>query len=58
MARFGVAAAIHGIEPTIMFVIFAYEPAEQPANLDDTKAELEERLSAMETDLAAVADAV
>lgn len=40
------------------FYTFAYEPAEQLANLDDTKAELEERLTAMEKDLAAVADAI
>jgi phosphoglucomutase/phosphomannomutase len=47
-----------GTEPKVKFYTFAYEPAEQLANLDDTKAELEERLTAMETDLAVVADAV
>ncbi len=46
-----------GTEPKVKFYTFAYEPAEQLANLDDTKAELEERLTAMEKDLAAVADA-
>ena len=39
------------------FYIFAYEPAEQLANLADTKAELEDRLTAIEHDLAAVAEA-
>ncbi len=47
-----------GTEPKVKFYTFAYEPAEQLANLDDTKAELNERLAAMERDLAAVADSV
>jgi phosphomannomutase len=47
-----------GTEPKVKFYTFAYEPAEQLANLEDTKAELEERLTGMEKDLAAVADAI
>jgi len=46
-----------GTEPKVKFYNFAYEPAEQLANLADTKAELEERLTAIERDLAAVAEA-
>ena len=46
-----------GTEPKVKFYNFAYEPAEQLANLADTKAELEERLTAIEQDLAAVAEA-
>ena len=37
------------------FYLFAYEPAELIANLDDTKVELAARLKRLETDLAAVA---
>jgi len=53
-----VAVRPSGTEPKVKFYSFAYEPAEQLANLADTKAQLEERLTAFETDLAAVADAV
>jgi phosphomannomutase len=47
-----------GTEPKVKFYNFAYEPAEQLANLDDAKAELEERLTAFERDLEAAVEAV
>jgi phosphomannomutase len=47
-----------GTEPKVKFYNFAYEPAEQLANLDDAKAELEERLTAIESDLHKAAEAV
>ncbi|MBI2824379.1 MAG: phospho-sugar mutase [Planctomycetia bacterium] len=47
-----------GTEPKVKFYTFAYEPAEQLANLADAKRELAERLDALERDLAAFADAV
>jgi phosphomannomutase len=59
LERAGNYAAVRpsGTEPKVKFYNFAYEPAEQLANLDDTKAELEDRLTAIERDLAAVAEA-
>ena len=59
LERVGNYAAVRpsGTEPKVKFYNFAYEPAEQLANLDDTKAELEERLTEIERDLAAVAEA-
>ena len=53
LARDGNYAAVRpsGTEPKIKLYLFAYEPAEQLHNLDDTKAELEKRLDAMEADL-------
>lgn len=47
-----------GTEPKVKFYNFAYEPPEQLANLADAKAELEERLSAIERDLHAAAETV
>jgi phosphoglucomutase/phosphomannomutase len=46
-----VACRPSGTEPKIKFYMFAYTPPEQLANLEAAKARLEERLSAMETDL-------
>jgi phosphoglucomutase/phosphomannomutase len=59
LERAGNYAAVRpsGTEPKVKFYNFAYEPAEQLANLEDTKAELEDRLTAIERDLAAVAEA-
>ena len=47
-----------GTEPKVKFYNFAYEPAEQLANLDDAKQELEKRLTNIESDLHAAAEAV
>ena len=44
-----------GTEPKVKFYLFAYEPAEQIANLEDTKRMLRERLAQMEHDLIALA---
>jgi len=52
-----VAVRPSGTEPKVKFYLFAYEPAELIANLDDTKVELAARLKRLETDLAAVAAA-
>jgi phosphomannomutase len=46
-----------GTEPKVKFYLFAYEPPEQLANLEDAKAGLAERLDRMGHDLAAYADA-
>jgi phosphoglucomutase/phosphomannomutase len=53
-----VAMRPSGTEPKVKFYMFAYEPPEMLANLEDTKAEMEERLSAFERDLSHFADAV
>ena len=50
-----VAVRPSGTEPKVKFYLFAYEPPEQIANLDDTKAELAARLAALEADLGALA---
>ena len=50
-----VAVRPSGTEPKVKFYMFAYEPAEQLANLDDTKQELAQRLADFEKDLAALA---
>ena len=50
-----VAVRPSGTEPKVKFYLFAYEPPEQIANLDDTKAELAARLAALEADLSALA---
>jgi phosphoglucomutase/phosphomannomutase len=47
-----------GTEPKVKFYAFAYEPAEQLANLDDAKAMLAERLAQFERELGAYADSV
>jgi phosphomannomutase len=48
-----VAVRPSGTEPKVKLYQFAFEPPELIANLDDTKAELADRLHAMERDLAA-----
>jgi phosphoglucomutase/phosphomannomutase len=53
-----VAVRPSGTEPKVKFYMFTYEPAEMLANLEDTKAELTERLNRFEQDLSAFADAV
>jgi len=50
-----VAIRPSGTEPKVKFYMFAYEPAEMLANLDDAKRELRERLAAFERDLRAFA---
>jgi phosphoglucomutase/phosphomannomutase len=45
-----------GTEPKVKFYLFAFEPPEQLANLDDAKAALEARLDRMGRDLSAYAD--
>lgn len=50
-----VAVRPSGTEPKVKFYMFCYEPAEQIANLDDTKVECGERLQQMERDLSAFA---
>ena len=46
-----VACRPSGTEPKIKFYLFTYMPAEQLANLDLAKAELEARLDRMEANL-------
>ena len=46
-----VAIRPSGTEPKIKFYMFTYEPPEQLANLEDAKAELDERLTRMEADM-------
>ncbi len=46
-----VAVRPSGTEPKVKFYMFTYEPAEQIANLDDTKAECAGRLKQMADDL-------
>jgi len=53
-----VAVRPSGTEPKVKFYCFAYEPAEQIANLEDTKAELVERIEAVASALEAVAQAI
>ena len=50
-----VACRPSGTEPKIKFYLFVYTPAEQLHDMEDTRAELEERLDAMEKDLRAFA---
>ncbi len=50
-----VAVRPSGTEPKVKFYLFAYCPAEQLANLEDTKQELEQRLASMQADLTAFA---
>ncbi len=50
-----VAIRPSGTEPKIKLYMFAYEPPEQLANLDDAKQMLELRLDAMEADMRAFA---
>jgi phosphomannomutase len=46
-----VAVRPSGTEPKVKFYMFSYEPAEQIANLEDTKEECGERLKRLEQDL-------
>ena len=57
LAEEGNYAAVRpsGTEPKIKFYLFTYTPAEQIADLEDSKAELADRLAAMEADLRAAA---
>jgi phosphoglucomutase/phosphomannomutase len=50
-----VAVRPSGTEPKVKFYMFTFEPAEQIANLDDTKAECAKRLENMQRDLSAFA---
>ncbi|MEX0939401.1 MAG: phospho-sugar mutase [Pirellulales bacterium] len=52
-----VAVRPSGTEPKVKFYLFAYQPPEALANLEDAKAELRQRLSGMERDLTAYAEA-
>jgi phosphomannomutase len=53
-----VAVRPSGTEPKVKFYLFAYEPPEQLANLDDTKRQLAERLATFQAELFKLADAV
>jgi phosphoglucomutase/phosphomannomutase len=53
-----VAMRPSGTEPKVKFYMFAYEPPEMLANLEDTKAEMNQRLSGFEQDLSRFADSV
>ena len=50
-----VAVRPSGTEPKVKFYVFAYEPAEQLHKLEETKAQMAERLDAIQGDLAAFA---
>jgi phosphomannomutase len=52
-----VAVRPSGTEPKVKFYAFTFEPAEQIANLDDTKADCAARLKQLEADLSAFARA-
>src|SRR5262249_52499998 len=52
-----VAVRPSGTEPKIKLYMFTYEPAEQIANLEDTKSECASRLEAIARDLSAFAAA-
>lgn len=53
-----VAIRPSGTEPKVKFYLFAFEPAELLANLEDSKAELQTRLSTLERELFALADRI
>lgn len=53
-----VAMRPSGTEPKVKFYMFAFEPPEMLANLEDTKAELDARLSRFEQDLSRFAESV
>jgi phosphoglucomutase/phosphomannomutase len=50
-----VAVRPSGTEPKVKFYMFTFEPAEQIANLEDTKAECAARLESIQRDLSAYA---
>jgi phosphoglucomutase/phosphomannomutase len=51
-----VAVRPSGTEPKVKFYLFAYEPPEQLANLDQAKADLAARIERMSQELFAIAD--
>ena len=53
-----VAARPSGTEPKVKFYMFTHVPAEQLASLERTADEMNERLDAMQRDLAAFAETV
>lgn len=53
-----VAIRPSGTEPKVKFYMFAFEPAEMLANLEDTRQELNERLARIGNELSAIADAI
>ncbi|QDU94003.1 phospho-sugar mutase [Lignipirellula cremea] len=53
-----IAVRPSGTEPKVKFYMFAYEPAEQLANLDVAKEEMAERLQQLQDDLKAYAASV
>jgi phosphomannomutase len=53
-----VAVRPSGTEPKAKFYMFAYVPPEQLADLEETRGEIEQRLDAIATDLAAFAERV
>jgi len=53
-----IAVRPSGTEPKVKFYMFAYEPAEMLANLDDTREELTARFKALEQDLASFAEKI
>ena len=53
-----VAVRPSGTEPKVKFYTFAFVPAEQLADLDQTKADVQQRLQQLETELRALADQV
>jgi len=53
-----VAVRPSGTEPKVKFYLFAYEPAEMLADLDDTKRQLTERLGQIGHELTAMAERV
>ncbi|MBS0207943.1 MAG: phospho-sugar mutase [Planctomycetes bacterium] len=53
-----VAVRPSGTEPKVKFYLFAYEPAEMLADLDDTKRQLTERLEQIGQELVALAERV
>ena len=53
-----VAVRPSGTEPKVKFYEFMYVPAEQLANLESTKDEVQKRLGQLEADLKAYADTV
>jgi phosphoglucomutase/phosphomannomutase len=52
-----IAVRPSGTEPKIKLYMFTYEPAEQIANLEDTRQECDSRLEAIARDLSAFAAA-
>jgi phosphomannomutase len=53
-----VAVRPSGTEPKVKFYTFAFVPAEQLADLDQTKIDVQQRLEQLETELRALADQV